>query len=117
MKFSALFILLLALDVAARDPFSPAGDGQCSPIGESDAPLRLQGIIGRPDHYEAWLIASSARLHVGVNDRPVGTGWRVMQIDMQGITLEDEQGCRPPLRLTLKGERRVKENSAGSDSD
>lgn len=118
MKFSALVILFLALDVAARDPFLPAGSGRCSPIGEAEVPWRLQGIIGRPGRYEAWLISpSEKRLHVSVSDRPAGSGWQVEHIDLQGITLRDEQACRPTFRLTLKGERYVKENSAGSDAD
>ncbi|MBK0033411.1 DUF2531 family protein [Erwinia sp. S43] len=117
MKFSALLFLLLAMDVGARDPFLPAGAERCPAGNAVSVPWRLQGIIGRPDRFEGWLISlSGKRLHVSVNDWPAGAGWQVKHIDLRGITLTDEQACQPPQTLTFKGEHLVKENRVGADS-
>ncbi|MEJ4046817.1 hypothetical protein [Erwinia sp. SLM-02] len=111
MKFSAPIVLLLALNAQARDPFLPAGAGQCTAEKMSPAVWQLQGVIGQPGHFEAWLLSpAEQRLHVRVNDRPGGTAWRVTNIDLMSITLVDERGCQGPLRLTLKGERHDKDN-------
>jgi len=117
MKFSALLFLLLAMEAGARDPFLPAGAVRCPAGSAVTVPWRLQGIIGRPDRYEGWLISlSGRRLHVSVNDWPAGSGWLVKHIDLRGITLTDEHACQPKQKLTFKGEHRAKESSVGADS-
>lgn len=111
---SNLFVLLLVMCAAgARDPFLPAGTSPCSLETETTFPWRLQGVIGRPDNYQAWLRSpTSIRQHVAVNDLLPDGGWRVTQIDLHSVSLTDSTQCQPSLTLHLKGVNKdVKDNS------
>ena len=112
MKSSFLLLLLVVNTALARDPFLPAG---VSPCPEETAALfawRLQGVIGRPDNYQAWLSSSGTlRQRVRIEEQLAGSAWRVTHIDLQEVSLADGTQCLPPLTLRLKGEKKhVKDN-------
>lgn len=109
--------MLLASSVWARDPFLSAQVERCATATWIAPGGKLQGVIGRPGHFEAWLLLPGGkRLHVKPNDNLPGTRWRVTYIDLQRVSLAEASACQPQTDLVFKGEHHVKENGSDSDS-
>lgn len=106
MRSSTLLCLLLcSTTVLARDPFQPVAPALCQTAPAPPQGWRLQGIVGVPDHYVAWLRSpqgKNVRLteHMQLPQLP----WRVKQLTARSLLLHVEQGCSPQqMQFRIKG--------------
>lgn len=102
-KLVGALLMLMISPCRARDPFFPPQASRCQPVA-ADSRWRLLGVIGRSDHYDAWLTTSAGHvLRRKTGDPLPGTRWRITRIDTRSTTLTSVQDCLPAQRLVLKG--------------
>ncbi|KQN63999.1 HofP DNA utilization family protein [Erwinia sp. Leaf53] len=90
-----------------RDPFAPPALARCELQAAERLGWQLQGVIGQPGEFHAWLVAPPAtRLRLRAGETLPGTRWQVVEIARFSITLGADNGCPPPLRLALKERNR-----------
>ncbi|MGB9098519.1 HofP DNA utilization family protein [Erwinia sp.] len=94
--------LLVALDSqAGRDPFQPLQSG-CEQLAFPFS-WQLKGIIGQPDDFHAWLIASKGGWIQLSGSQPLDGRWQMLEITALSITFADISGCEPAFKRNLKG--------------
>lgn len=99
--------LLAGEGVTLRDPFAPPALARCELQAAERLGWQLQGVIGQPGEFHAWLVAPPAtRLRLRAGETLPGTRWQVVEIARFSITLGADNGCPPPLRLALKERNR-----------
>lgn len=99
-------VLLLVFNGWARDPFFPPNVLRCPQVEETVIAWRLLGVIGRQDHYDAWLLSPDGRLlRRQPGESLPGTAWRIDRIDALSVTLRTFQDCQTTHRLALKGQQ------------
>jgi len=118
MKGNILLLLLAGCVAWARDPFLPTDTASCLAGKVSPVTWQIQGTIGRPGHYEAWLISpAEKRQRVRIHERLAGSEWQIAHIDLRSVTLTDGTSCQPPLTLVLKGRQHVKDSRSYAVTD
>lgn len=112
MHRSLLLLLLCCSSVLARDPFQPVLGAACVQPIEPLAGWRLQGIIGRDNHFQAWLLApqgKAVKVHTG-DPFPL-VPWRVKTLTRHSVSLSVENSCSmQTISFQLKGRARDKDD-------
>ena len=86
-----------------RDPFAIPMQARCELQPAEKLAWQLQGVVGQPGDFHAWLVAAPAtRLRLRAAEPLPGTRWRVVEIARLSVMLGADNGCPPPLRLALK---------------
>lgn len=105
MRSSGLLLLLCTSLALARDPFQPPTENLCQAPASAPEGWRLQGIVGVPPHYVAWLISPQGKSHRLIENQPFPLPpWRVQQLTAHTLVLSAVQRC-PPQQITwvIKG--------------
>ena len=105
MRNSAWLVLLWSGLTLARDPFQPQTDVQCQmQVAEPDG-WRLQGIIGTPTRYVAWLHSPEGKNHrLGLSALLPRSSWQVAELTANRMTLHVAQSCPPQqINWSIKG--------------
>lgn len=103
-----------------RDPFAIPTQARCELQPAEKLAWQLQGVIGQPGDFHAWLVAAPAtRLRLRTGDTLPGTRWQVVEIARRSVTLDADNGCPPPLRLALKERNygQTTDPTAATDAD
>jgi pilus assembly protein HofP len=105
MRHSAWLLVLWSGFTLARDPFQPLAEVQCQMQAAEPDGWRLQGIIGTPTRYVAWLRSPEGKNHrLGPSARLPRSSWQVAALTANSMTLHVAQSC-PPQQIiwSIKG--------------
>ncbi|MDO6407897.1 HofP DNA utilization family protein [Pantoea phytobeneficialis] len=106
MRVSVLLCFLLGSPaVLARDPFQPMAPVFCQSTIDPPQGWRLQGIVGIPDHYVAWLRSPQGKnVRLEQQMQLPQTPWRVQHLTARSLLLLAEQSCSPQqIQFRIKG--------------
>ncbi|WP_416411374.1 HofP DNA utilization family protein [Pantoea sp. App145] len=106
MRSSVVLLLILYSALAlARDPFQPVAPAICHTVVTSVEGWRLQGIIGTPQRYVAWLRSPQGK-SIRLTEQMLlpFSSWRVQQITSRTLRLHADQSCSAQqITLQIKG--------------
>lgn len=105
MRSSVLVLVLCCGLVQARDPFQPPGETACDAQVTALVGWRLQGIIGTPQRYVAWLLSPQGKIYrLAPQARLPRSSWQVSELTAQSLTLSAGSHCATlPVIWTVKG--------------
>ncbi|MDF7661475.1 HofP DNA utilization family protein [Erwiniaceae bacterium L1_54_6] len=106
MRSSVFLLLALYNSLAlARDPFQPVAPAVCHTAVTSVEGWRLQGIVGTPQRYVAWLRSPQGK-SIRLTEQmflPLSS-WRVQQVTSRTLHLYADQSCSSQqITLQIKG--------------
>lgn len=105
MRSSALLLVLWSSWVVARDPFQPLTESLCQAQVVTPQGWRLQGILGKPTHFVAWLVSPQGKSHrLSAHSAFPVAPWQVAQVSAHELVLHAPHSC-PPQQITwvIKG--------------
>lgn len=105
MRSSAWLLWLCSSLVWARDPFQPVVESLCQQHVAIPEGWRLQGIVGSPLRYVAWLVSPQGKSHrLTLNATLPHSSWQITELTARSLILSALQSC-PPQHMTwiIKG--------------
>ncbi|MDE1185622.1 MAG: HofP DNA utilization family protein [Pantoea sp.] len=106
MRSSVVLLLILYSALApARDPFQPLAPAICHTVVTSVEGWRLQGIVGTPQRYVAWLRSPQGK-SIRLTEQMLlpFSSWRVQQVTSRTLRLHADQSCSAQqITLQIKG--------------
>ena len=114
MRSSVLLLLLWSSWTLARDPFQPLAESLCLAQVAAPQGWRLQGIVGKPAHYVAWLISPQGKSHrLETQSAFPLAPWQVEQLTARTLVLSAANSCSPQhITWVIKGGFYEKDDSA-----
>lgn len=111
MRPNLLILLMCCGSALARDPFQPMAGAACIQQVETLPGWRLQGIIGREDHYRAWLLGPQGKIITVDAGQPFPLApWRLASLTRSRVSLVVENSCSTQtLSFQIKGHARDKD--------
>lgn len=117
MRFSGFVLLIVCALAQARDPFRPKVGVACLKPVEPLAGWRLQGIIGREQHFHGWLLnPQNKSLKVQSGQAFPLPPWQLDEIGRRSLTLSVMNSCSgQQAAFNLKGPEHDKNHSAADN--